>query len=408
MSDVTQWLTEGITAVKDGRREEARRLLMQVVAVNEENETAWLWLSSVVDEESDRRLCLQNVLSLNPDHATARRTLIELDKAAGSNMPAETAVTFSDVSAIRVSPIQFQQQETFDDVWSRNVSLCAYCAAQVEPEQSRCPHCQRNLLVWLYRYADPSNNLVLFWISLVVVGITFSIQAGYGAVTLQSPLATLSGLLMTLILLGTAVALYFRYFWAFVLALVCLVLIILNALFQLFIGPDLSRVAFDRLDPAIRGVVQPLTSGTWLVIKGFQLGMALFSLVFAFRAWPDFDRMQYRQIAAVSKGLRHASEYHAAAQRLAQAGLWGTAVLHWQRAAALEITHLSYQRHLGTAYARLGFYERSLDVLQAARRRATHPDTQTEFDAAIQAIQQQAPPQPTRSQAAGYTHPTHG
>lgn len=379
MSEVEQWLEAGITAVKNKDQAAARSLLMQVLEVDEENEAAWLWLSSVMEDEAARRTCLENVLTLNPDNAAAQRALSALDRPAP--MP-----------AIEPAVIQIQQHETFEDVWSRNVPLCGYCAAQVEPEQNRCLHCHHHLLTTTYQYPNASSNLALYWFSLVIVAVTFLVQMGYSSVLQPNPLTVITGILMVLLLVGTAVALNFRQFWANWLAIALLILIVILGMATLFMTPDLSALGFNHLDPAIRGVFEPLTSNTWKVIKGSQILMAALALFFAFLAAPDFERIRYRQIATVTKGLRFASEYHTAAQRLAKVGLWATAVLNWQRATALEPTRITYQRSLGEAYARLGFYERSLDVLRTARRMAAHPDVQTELEAIIQKIEQQSSP----------------
>ncbi|MEE8392416.1 MAG: hypothetical protein V3S14_16680 [Anaerolineae bacterium] len=68
-------LHQGIAAAKAGQREHARDLLMQVVEQDEENALAWLWLSGVVDSLDDREVCLENVLSIEPDNALARNGL---------------------------------------------------------------------------------------------------------------------------------------------------------------------------------------------------------------------------------------------------------------------------------------------------------------------------------------------
>jgi hypothetical protein len=66
-----QLLYQGIRAFKTGQIEEARRLLEQVVALDEANETAWLGLSSVMEDSEQRRICLENVLFLNPENKVA-------------------------------------------------------------------------------------------------------------------------------------------------------------------------------------------------------------------------------------------------------------------------------------------------------------------------------------------------
>ena len=75
MEDVSALLREGIAAVKADQRERARDLLMRVVDQDEESVLAWLWLSGVVDSLEDREVCLENVLTLDPDNEHARRGL---------------------------------------------------------------------------------------------------------------------------------------------------------------------------------------------------------------------------------------------------------------------------------------------------------------------------------------------
>jgi tetratricopeptide (TPR) repeat protein len=73
-------LNEGIVAAKSGQAAQARDLLMQVVEADENNESAWLWLSGVVESLEDRRVCLENVLALNPDSVAAQKGLAWIDQ----------------------------------------------------------------------------------------------------------------------------------------------------------------------------------------------------------------------------------------------------------------------------------------------------------------------------------------
>ncbi len=59
-------LQQGISALKTGRKAQARALLVQVVEQDKNNEQAWLWLSGAVDSDAERRACLEQVLSINP------------------------------------------------------------------------------------------------------------------------------------------------------------------------------------------------------------------------------------------------------------------------------------------------------------------------------------------------------
>lgn len=46
---------------------------------------AWLWLSTVMDNAADRRICLENVLTLNPRNTYARRGLKQLENSTAAN-----------------------------------------------------------------------------------------------------------------------------------------------------------------------------------------------------------------------------------------------------------------------------------------------------------------------------------
>jgi hypothetical protein len=74
-------LNKAIMAAKAGRKAEARQLLEAVLDTEERNERAWLWLSGVVDNDEERTICLENVLSINPDNQAARRGLAMLRAA---------------------------------------------------------------------------------------------------------------------------------------------------------------------------------------------------------------------------------------------------------------------------------------------------------------------------------------
>ncbi len=55
---VAEWLRKGIAAAQAGDAQQAYEWLLKVVDVDEHNEQAWLWLSSVVESDGDREVCL--------------------------------------------------------------------------------------------------------------------------------------------------------------------------------------------------------------------------------------------------------------------------------------------------------------------------------------------------------------
>ena len=71
-------LERGIEAAQAGEAKRAREILVQVIQLDQYNEQAWLWLSSVVESTGDKRVCLENVLFINPDNTHAAAGLQRL------------------------------------------------------------------------------------------------------------------------------------------------------------------------------------------------------------------------------------------------------------------------------------------------------------------------------------------
>ncbi len=85
--DIDATLDQAIVAVREGRKAEARQLLESVLDADERNEKAWLWLGSVVDSDEERIICLENVLTINPDNEMARQGLAVLRAETASKQP---------------------------------------------------------------------------------------------------------------------------------------------------------------------------------------------------------------------------------------------------------------------------------------------------------------------------------
>lgn len=82
--ELEEKLKSGITAARSGNRSTARRLLEEVIAQDPNNELAWIWMASVVDSTSERRICLERVLEINPRNARAREALQRMSQEAGA------------------------------------------------------------------------------------------------------------------------------------------------------------------------------------------------------------------------------------------------------------------------------------------------------------------------------------
>ena len=86
-------LQQAITAARAGQKEEARRLLVQVLKANPRSEAAWLWMSAVVETPAERIHCLKQVLVINPQNEMARKGLRALGALEVSEPPTPAAVS---------------------------------------------------------------------------------------------------------------------------------------------------------------------------------------------------------------------------------------------------------------------------------------------------------------------------
>jgi hypothetical protein len=86
-------LHEAVRLAQAGQREEARRLLWQVVQTEPNHEIAWLWLASVAADLPEYERALTEVLRINPGNAQAQRLLAEYHEQFGAVSPAQPPVS---------------------------------------------------------------------------------------------------------------------------------------------------------------------------------------------------------------------------------------------------------------------------------------------------------------------------
>ncbi len=89
--NIQELLQLGIQAARQGNRAAARRLLMQVVEQDPNNELAWIWLASVAETVVQRRDYLERVLQINPNNDRARQALNRLKRTAPDTPPPSSA-----------------------------------------------------------------------------------------------------------------------------------------------------------------------------------------------------------------------------------------------------------------------------------------------------------------------------
>src|SRR3990172_3802016 len=82
-------LLKGVEAARSGDKATARALLEQVVEKDQYCEKGWFWLAAVVETVEEKRVCLGNVVVINPNNQRAQRLLDQLESkpAAMSTAP---------------------------------------------------------------------------------------------------------------------------------------------------------------------------------------------------------------------------------------------------------------------------------------------------------------------------------
>jgi tetratricopeptide (TPR) repeat protein len=426
-----QLLKEGIQAAKNGQLIQARTLLMQVIALDENNEQAWLWLSGVVETDEDRLVCLENVLALNPDQPQARKGL---DRLKNARQPADSPTSTLEVHKPRDEDIEYvvrkehlpvsaaaavlyperQVKEwswkdnaellhipevtygaatAYDDICEKEVDICAYCAQVVQYDETQCSKCKRKLITSRFRYPKASADLFIFFTLLVGTSQLFFIQLLMDLITSAHSLTMVYHLALFLILFALAMVIFFRQFWAYTASILILILIFLTMVLDLATGLAEIEVAntqsgIEFLQLLAQSPFVTLLSPLLELMAPLQMVAVFLALLYGFfRVGPDFERVQRRQIAQVEKGLRDASTFYATGKMYAKEGMWASAVLHYRRAAAHEPNRPYFHIVTGQAYARLGFYRRAMDAYTSARRLATDKKVIVEIESMIAAVE---------------------
>ncbi len=420
--EINSLLLSGIRAAEDGELSSARKNLLAVIEVDERSEKAWYWLSRIVDSDEERKICLENVLVINPAHNEARRLLVELD-----NKKLKSAINQDDVyirhevgpispaSALlyperstrewsytephleqKTHDFSYQAHSSYDDVWESEDDICPYCAAELAYDEWRCPNCKRSLKHSYYRYPKPSSDLWIYLVLIIGIGQFSFILVLLGLIFNRSVLDLIWQSLIFVIVIILAAGISTRRFWSYLGSIIALIMIMVSLVVTILIEPETPTVMNELI--ASEGFFQSLGDNAVLFalepfvgfIAPIQIVAVILALLYGLlRVGADFERITVRRVAAVDHGISGASMYYARAKQYAEQKMWAIAILHYRRAAALEPTRSFYLAKLGEAYAQLGYYQRSLDVLESARRHETDSQRIEEWTSLIRQVQEQ-------------------
>jgi tetratricopeptide (TPR) repeat protein len=411
---VSEWLRDGIAAAKSGQRDQARELFMRVIEVDERNEQAWLWLSGVVDTDEDRLICLENVLTLNPENVRARAGLrwlqqrgvgveraaeeaLEGSASAVEDLPRTDEATWNGQQlSVQVPHAQSDRIREPLDAPAREFLTspepdlfmtpdgCVYCGLAVEVSDTRCPHCGGRLAIKQFKREERSTIgylLHAYWILLAGINLADFFLIGYVWMNIDTIPSVIQDALPFFV--GPVVT--------------------GDATVRAFIEPEqlVQVVRFTLLGLAILGGLDAVglflrrslahLLGLALIALHLVVGLALFALgflgyvmvafrglltvmltVFMFNTIEDFAKEERREWLEPDRHLLNDADYYTRGRAYEKRGMWAKALLHWQRATAMRPGRDTYYAAMARAYAHLGRYEEALaqmdEALQASRK----------------------------------------
>lgn len=90
---MTAKLEQAISQIKSGNISEGKKLLLEVINENPQEEKAWLWMYQCVSTSNQKAECLRRALAINPSNQAARAALEKLSPVKKDSSPAVTQTT---------------------------------------------------------------------------------------------------------------------------------------------------------------------------------------------------------------------------------------------------------------------------------------------------------------------------
>ena len=386
--DLQEKLNQGIAAAEAGRKAEARVLLTEVVQADESQIEAWLWLSQVVDSLEEQTLCLENVLTLDPDNEFARQQLAQVKErqeklfapvyAPGEEEPPPQVVPPPE-PPMEIKAEYPHKEDEFDNPW-----LCPYCTAPTRPDDQRCPACHKPLIVsrrvreertvWLWRGVF-LQFVIAF--SLVALGIGY-----FAAITKLSDIPSPFPFLPLYFgqevdqpaeFVQIVLTVFPRWaFWGLLGAALYSLTLMLILYFRVPNGHLIYLInAGVMLVLGLFGAILFYTSVAIVVACVIVLLLAAVQLFITLNLWDDFTFEQGRLRLKIDRDAKGHAGLFLSGRKYSELGMWGLAVIHLRRAVVKE-TNLTYFIALAIAYMNLKRYELAQETLAKAEKIDPH------------------------------------
>ena len=391
-----QTLQAGLAAIRRRDLSLGRALLLQVVEKDDQQELAWLWLSVAVGDPVDKKIALENVLTINPANPVAQKRLARLTRRSPNTAPAltppptpaPTVPTPDDYLAGAPADVDTQLDDPFQ---------CAYCGQITAEADTACPKCGRSL----YVRAPKSEMSDFLKTALIFIGVT----ATLGALEVAAPFAALiasqtadkSMFNFLLAVAGVQVILgnflQPAYTAAAAQNLIVAFLARSGLLVSMLLG--LSQRWRPVYYAALGLLVVDIAWNVYLLVMGYLGGLScllngaltIFSLTLLAASDREFAVVLERLWTQPDAKARSAADFYMRGRTYRRAGQWALAVAQWRRAVGLAPRKVAYHKDLGIGYAQIGRFDRSLRVLAEAQRQAP---TDAQIPTIIEAVRAQA------------------
>ncbi|MBN2007374.1 MAG: hypothetical protein JXA21_28765 [Anaerolineae bacterium] len=167
-NEIEAWLHSGINAAKAGQRAVARQWLARVVHTDAHNIQAWLWLGAVVETPKERKVCLEKVLSVDPNNVAAHKGLSEVQLELADQLLQEAIVAarggdHDHARQLLTQAVDYDEENVQAWLWLSRVAetpedqqVCLENVLALDPDQSEA---QEKLAMLQQAHAAAEANL---------------------------------------------------------------------------------------------------------------------------------------------------------------------------------------------------------------------------------------------------------